>query len=34
MDASPSDFPFNILDVAHLLRLRIRLRQADSVYVD
>jgi len=28
------DFPFGIMDVAELLHLRIRRRQADSVYVD
>ena len=30
----PQDFPFGIMDVAELLHLRIRRRQADSVYVD
>lgn len=31
---SPQDFPFGIMDVAELLHLRIRRRQANSVYVD
>ena len=30
----PQDFPFGIMDVAELLHLRIRRRQASSVYVD
>jgi ribosomal protein L37AE/L43A len=30
----PQDFPFDIMDVAELLHLRIRRRQANSVYVD
>lgn len=30
----PQDFAFGIMDVAELLHLRIRRRQADSVYVD
>jgi hypothetical protein len=30
----PQDFPFGIMDVAELLHLQIRRRQADSVYVD
>lgn len=34
MASNPADFPFGILDVAQLLRLRIRRRQAGSVYVD
>ncbi len=34
MDAHPSDFPFDILDVAQLTGLRIRRRQGDSVYTD
>ena len=34
MDATPSDFPFTIMDVAQLLQLRIRRRQPDSVYAD
>ena len=29
-----TDFPFTILDVAHLLRLNIRRRGTDHVYVD
>jgi len=29
-----ADFPFNIMDVASLLRLRVRRRQPNSVYVD
>lgn len=34
MDTTPSDFPFDILDVAQLLHLNIRRRQAESVYTD
>ena len=34
MDTAPSDFPFGILDVAQLLHLNIRRRQAESVYAD
>ena len=32
--AQPQEFPFNIMDVAELLHLHIRRRQADSVYAD
>ena len=32
--ARPQEFPFNIMDVAELLHLHIRRRQADSVYAD
>lgn len=32
--AQPQDFPFNIMDVAELLHLHIRRRQADSVYAN
>lgn len=32
--AQPQKFPFNIMDVAELLHLHIRRRQADSVYAD
>lgn len=32
--AQPQEFPFNIMDVAELLHLHIRRRQADSVYTD
>ena len=34
MDSYPGDFPFGIMDVVELLHLRIRRRQANSVYVD
>lgn len=34
MALNPPDFPFGIMDVARLLGLRIRRRQAGSVYVD
>lgn len=34
MASNPPDFPFGIMDVAQLLGLRIRRRQADSAYVD
>ena len=34
MDTAPSDFPFDILDVAQLLHLNIRRRQAESAYAD
>lgn len=34
MDTAPSDFPFGIMDVAQLAGLRVRRRQADSVYAD
>lgn len=34
MDSYPQDFPFGIMDVVELLHLRIRRRQANSVYVD
>lgn len=34
MDTAPSDFPFGILDVAQLLHLNIRRRQAESAYAD
>lgn len=34
MDPYPQEFPFGIRDVAELLHLRIRRRQADSVYTD
>lgn len=34
MDTAPSDFPFDLLDVAQLLHLNIRRRQAESVYAD
>lgn len=33
MDSYPGDFPFGIMDVVELLHLRIRRRQANSVYV-
>lgn len=32
--AQPQEFPFDIMDVAELLHLHIRRRQADSVYAD
>ena len=32
MDSYPGDFPFGIMDVVELLHLRIRRRQANSVY--
>lgn len=32
--AQPQEFPFSIMDVAELLHLHIRRRQADSVYAD
>ena len=32
--AQPQEFPFNIMDVAELLHLHIRRRQADSIYAD
>ena len=32
--AQPQEFPFGIMDVAELLHLHIRRRQADSVYAD
>ena len=32
--AQPQEFPFNIMDVAELLHLHIRRRQADSVYAN
>ena len=34
MASQTRDFPFNIMDVAELLKLRIRRRQANSVYTD
>lgn len=34
MDIYPQGFPFGIMDVVELLHLRIRRRQANSVYVD
>jgi hypothetical protein len=34
MASCPPDFPFGILDVVELLRLKIRRRQANSIYVD
>ena len=34
MDSYPQEFPFGIRDVAELLHLRVRRRQADSVYTD
>lgn len=34
MASGPQDFPFGIMDVVELLRLKIRRRQANSVYVD
>ena len=34
MDSYLGDFPFGIMDVVELLHLRIRRRQANSVYVD
>lgn len=34
MDTAPSDFPFDILDVAQLLHLHIRRRHTESVYTD
>lgn len=34
MASNPPDFPFGIMDVAQLLGLRTRRRQADSVYAD
>lgn len=34
MDTAPSDFPFDILDVAQLLHLNIRRRGTESVYAD
>lgn len=34
MASYPEDFPFRIMDVVELLHLRIRRRQASSVYVD
>ena len=34
IDSYPGDFPFGIMDVVELLHLRIRRRQANSVYVD
>lgn len=34
MASCPQDFPFGILDVVELLRLKIRRRQANSIYVD
>lgn len=33
MDSYPGDFPFGIMDVVELLHLRIRRRQANSVYL-
>lgn len=34
MDSYSGDFPFTIMDVVELLHLRIRRKQANSVYVD
>lgn len=34
MASGPQDFPFGIMDVVELLHLKIRRRQANSVYVD
>lgn len=34
MDSYPQEFPFGIRDVAELLHLRVRRRQADSIYTD
>lgn len=34
MDSYPQDFPFGIMDVVEIQHLRIRRRQANSVYVD
>ena len=34
MDSYPGEFPFGIMDVVELLHLRVRRRQANSVYVD
>ena len=34
MASYPQDFPFGIMDVVELLHLKIRRRQANSVYVD
>lgn len=34
MASGPQDFPFDIMDVVELLHLKIRRRQANSVYVD
>ena len=34
MDSYPGDFPFGIMDVVELLHLKVRRRQANSVYVD
>ena len=34
MDSHPQGFPFGIMDVVELLRLNVRRRQANSVYVD
>lgn len=34
MASYPQDFPFGIMDVAELMHLKIRRRQANSVYVD
>ena len=34
MSSSSQDFPFGIMDVVELLHLRVRRRQANSVYVD
>ena len=34
MASCPQDFPFGILDIVELLHLKIRRRQANSIYVD
>lgn len=34
MGSYPDEFPFNIMDVVELLRLRVRRQQSNSVYVD
>lgn len=34
MTGSQTDFPFHIRDIVELLRLRVRRRQSDSIYVD